>query len=63
MITNIPLLLMVASMIANKMGRTLTHHIGLHRTTSCLCKNVSLSQIQNNKSCFYKMTYSIQDID
>lgn len=54
---------MVASMIANKMGRTLTHHIGLHRTTSCLFKNVSLSQIQNNKSCFYKMIYSIQDID
>jgi hypothetical protein len=50
-------------MIANKMGRTLTHHIGLHRTTSCLFKNVSLSQIQNNKSCFYKMIYSIQDID
>jgi hypothetical protein len=50
-------------MIANKMGRTLTHYIALHKTTSCLFKNVSLSQIQNNKSCFHKMTYSIQDID
>jgi hypothetical protein len=49
-------------MIANKMGRTLTHHIGLHKTTSCLFKNVSLLQIQNNKSCFHKMKYSIQDI-